>query len=197
VGVTLTSKQVKDYLAVARQGAAHVSDDDEVIGEAANNAIVQLGKSWDHISNDDKARRRWVRVVAANHAKRVGAKLHREVPVGEAGSKPPPLYDERENGRIADLIAAKRGPKRHISSLVAAQVDFEKRWALLNGEDRALLHMKYVLDMSSKDIAKHRGRHESPGTIDNKLTKAKKAARFVFDDQLEELSGVESERVEE
>lgn len=47
--------------------------------------------------------------------------------------------------------------------------------------------MKYVLGMTSKEIAQHRGRHEAPGTIDNKLTKAKKAARLVFDDMLQEV----------
>lgn len=121
VGIRLTVEQVKNYLAVARQGVAKVSNDDEVIGEAAHHAVVQLGRYWDHIADDEQSRRRWVRVVAVNHAKRLGAKLHREIPVGEAGSKPPPLYDERDNGRIADLIQ-RQGAKRRMSSLIAVQV---------------------------------------------------------------------------
>lgn len=196
-GTKLTSNEVKSFLAVARRAAALVSDDDQVIGEAADHAVVQLGKYWDNISKDDRSRRIWVGIVAKNHAKRVGAKLHRELAVGRAGSKPPPLYDEKENERVTILIEEMHGPKTSLGSFVALKVDFERRWALLSGEDRVLLHLKYVVGLSTKEIAKQRGLNEAPGTIDNKLTKAKTVARLVFEDLLEELRGIQAETAEE
>ena len=180
----LSRKEQADYLGVARKAAAQVSRDDQVIGEAADVAATKLQEHWDHVSNGEKQRRAWVAVVARNEARRVGAKLHRELAMGRAGSLPPPMYDEQEDERVEFLIAEMRSPAgaASLGSFVAAKVDFDAAWALIAGEDRVLLHQKYVRGLTSKQIAEERG--ESPGTIDNKLTAAKKAARLVLEDLL-------------
>jgi hypothetical protein len=41
----------------------------------------------------------------------------------------------------------------------------------------------------NSEIAEARGRGESAGTIDNKLTEVKKVARLVLEDLLDELRG--------
>jgi DNA-directed RNA polymerase specialized sigma24 family protein len=187
--VELTRAQADHFLAVAKQAAARVSRDDQVVGEAADHAVVQLGNYWEGIAASDPQRRRWVEVVAANHARRLGAKLHRELPMGRAGSIPPPMYDDHEDEHVARLIAEMELGGGSLGSAVAIKVDFEDRWALLGGEDRSLLHAKYVEGLTSKEIAEARGRGESPGTIDNKLTRAKKIARLVMEDLLDELRG--------
>jgi DNA-directed RNA polymerase specialized sigma24 family protein len=177
----LSRKEQADYLGVARKAAAQVSRDDRVIGEAADVAVTKLQEHWDHVSTGEKQRRAWVAVVARNEARRVGAKLHRELAMGRAGSLPPPMYDEKEDERVEFLIAEMRSPgAMSLGSFVAAKVDFDAAWALIAGEDRVLLHQKYVRGLTSKQIAEERG--ESPGTIDNKLTAAKKAARLVLED---------------
>ena len=53
---------------------------------------------------------------------------------------------------------------------------------------QSLLDAKYVEGLSTKEIAKNRG--EAPGTIDNKLTAAKKVARFALEDLFDELRGL-------
>lgn len=67
---------------------------------------------------------------------------------------------------------------------------------LLGGEARSLLHAKYVEGLSTKAIAAERGKDESPGTIDNKLTAAKRAARLVLQDLFDALRGFEDDSSE-
>jgi hypothetical protein len=109
--------------------------------------------------------------------------------MGRAGSIPPPMYDDHQDEHVAHLIAEMELGGGSLGSAVAIKVDFEDRWALLSGEDRFLLHAKYVDQLTSKKIAEERGRGEVPGTIDNKLTRAKKVARLVMEDLLDELRG--------
>ena len=106
----LSRKEQADYLDVARKAAAQVSRDDQVIGEAADVAVTKLQEHWDHVSTGEKQRRAWVAVVARNEARRVGAKLHRELAMGRAGSLPPPMHDEQEDERVEFLIAEMRSP---------------------------------------------------------------------------------------
>ncbi len=176
----LSRDQQQIYLDVARKAAAKVSRDDEVIREAADVAVTQLQRNWDHVSTIEKQRRAWVATVACNHGRRVGAKLHRDLAMGRAGSEPPPMYDEQQDERVEFLITEMRsGTELSLGSFVAAKVDFDRAWATIAAEDRALLHSKYAEGLTSKEIAEERG--ISPGTVDNKLTAAKRAALLVFD----------------
>jgi DNA-directed RNA polymerase specialized sigma24 family protein len=177
------------FEAVAKRAAARASRDAQVVGEAADHAVVQLERYWERIATGDKKRRRWVEVVAVNHARRLGAKLHRDLPMGRGGSEPPPMYDEQEDEHVARMIGEMHLGGGSLGSFVATKVEFERRWVLLSGEHRSLLHAKYVEQMRSKEIAAARGRGESAGTIDNKLTEAKKMARLVLEDLLDELRG--------
>ena len=190
----MTPGQQKKYLADARKAAGRVSKDQQVIGEAADQAVLQLEKNLHRVSTGTPERRRYVEVVAVNWAKRAGAKLHKDLPMGAAGSYPPPMHDEEANDRVAHLITEMRRAGGSLGSFVAIRVDFADRWALISGEDRYLLHAKYVEGQSSKDIAAARG--ERPGTIDNKLTAAKKSARLIFEDLFDVLHGLEDEKEE-
>jgi hypothetical protein len=162
--VELKREQADHFLAVGKQAAARVSQDDQVVGEAADHAVVQLANHWEGIATGDRQRRRWVEVVAANQPRKLGAKLHRELAMGRAGSMPPPMYDDREDEHVLRLISEME-LGGSLGSAVAIKVDFENRWALLSGEDRALLHAKYVEGLTSKQIAEERGKGESPGTM--------------------------------
>lgn len=187
MAVELTGEQCERFLVVARQAAAKVSRDDQVVEEAAGQAVVQLAGYWDEVSTGEREREQWVKVVAANHAKKIGARLHRDLPMGRAGSEPPPMYDDAADARVEFLIGEMHLGAPSLGSAVAAKVDFDRRWALLSGEVRSLLHGKYVEQLTSKEIARERGRGESSGAIDHKLTAAKKVARLVFDDLLDDM----------
>jgi DNA-directed RNA polymerase specialized sigma24 family protein len=178
----------KELHAVAKKAAASVSDDPDVIEGAANYAVAQFKRYKESISVDERARKRWVQVVATNHARRVGKQLHREIPVDVQGSEHRPTDDPNQDERVRKLIEEMRsGDRARLSSAVAIKVDFEKRWALLGGEARALLHAKYVEGYSTKEIARFRGL--APGTVDNKLSAAKANARELFDGLIEQLHG--------
>jgi len=185
----LTSAQIQHFLSIARKSASNESSDPEVIEEAANHAVSQLELSLDVVSTGNSERDGWVKVVARNHARKTGAKLHRELPMGRAGSRPPRMSDEAADERVALLIGELHVGAGSLGSLVADQIDFEMRWSLLSSETRALLHAKHVEGMSSKEMARDRGRGESAGTIDNKLSAARKAARIVFEDLLDQMQG--------
>lgn len=177
----LSPDQQTEYLGVARKAAAQVSRDKEVITEAADVAVTELAANWDHVSNAEQQRRAWVNVVARNHARRLGKKLARDRQLVNAGNQPHAAADPKTFQMVGLLITEMRsGAQARFSSLAADRFDFERAWALISGEDRALLHAKYVEGLSSKQIAKERG--ATPGTIDNKLTAAKKAAALVFED---------------
>lgn len=182
MAVTLTAEQHNDFYEVARRAAGAQSRDDQAVGEAAGHAVVQLAEHWDGIDDRDSARRAWVRTVAVNHARRVGRKLHRELAMGRQGSVPPPMYDEVDDERVEQLIAAIHHGQESLGATVAMRVDLEGCLVLLSADARSLLDAKYVYGFSSKEIAERRGRGESPGTIDNKLTAAKKVARELIED---------------
>ena len=184
-----TPELQRHYIEVAKRAAARASRDEQVIGEAANHAAVQLERYWDQVSTGDRERKRWVEVAATNHARRVGAKLHRELAMGRAGSEPPPMQDEQADEHVAQLIAGIHLDGGSVGSVVATRVAFEERWALLSGGARSLLHAKYVEQMTLKEIAQERGRGESTGAIDHKLSAARKTARVVFDDLFDEMRG--------
>jgi len=185
----LTPAEMQHYLSIARKAASSNSRDPQVIEESADHAVAQLELSLDVVSTNDRKREAWVRTAAMNHAILVGAKLHRELPMGRAGSRPPRMENDAADERVALLISELHVGEGSLGSLVANQIDFEKRWSLLSSDARALLNAKHVEGMSSKEIAQARGRGESPGTIDNKLSAARKAARILFEDLLDQTQG--------
>ena len=185
MSVELTRKQQEEYLSLARNAAARQSRDDQVVGESANFALMQLQDLWDNIEPSDASRRAWVRTVARNEAMRLGEKLHREKAMGRAGSLPPPMGDEQADERVALLISEMHVVGLSLGSLVATKVDFERAWALIADDTRSLLNDKYVEGLSTKEIAEKRG--EKPGTVDNKLTAAKKVARLVLEGLIGDL----------
>ena len=179
----LSDVELQEFRVVAERAAAKVSRDREVIGEAANFAVAQLADRLEHVSSETPSRKKWVATVARNHAYRIGEKLHRDLAMGRAGSLPPPMSDEREAERVEFLIGEMRsGGGMSLGSFVADKVDFENAWALISEQDRLLLDLKYAEGLSSKEIAEKLGK--KPGTIDNQLTAAKKAAVLLFADML-------------
>ncbi len=193
----LTPELQRHYLEVDKRAATRASRDEQVIGEAATQAVVQLERYWDQVSTGEREWRKWVQVVATRHARKVGAKLHRELAMGRGGSEPPPMHDEQADGHVARLIADIRVGGGSLGSLVATEVAFKERWALLSGETRSLLHARYVEQLTLKEIAEERGRGESTGAIDHKLSVARKTARPVFDDLLDELRGEYDDKLED
>ena len=185
----MTPEVQKRYLAVAKQAAGEASKDEQVVGEAANHAVVQLDRYWHQVSTGDPERKKWVKVVATHYARKLGAKLHKELAMGFGGSEPPPMYDEQADKHVARLIADIHLGAGSLASLVATRVAFDERWALLSGETRSLLHAKYVDQMTLKEIAQERGRGESTGAIDHKLAAGRKVAQLLFEDLLDELRG--------
>lgn len=176
----LSEAELREFAVVAEQSARKVSRDPEVVREAADFAVAELVDRLDHVSADTGSRRSWVATVARNHARRIGKKLHRDLAMGRAGSLPPPMHDELEDERVELLIGEMRSGAGVISlgSLVAAKVDFDRAWALISDQDQRLLDLKYSQGLSSKEIAELLGK--KPGTIDNQLTAAKKAAVLLF-----------------
>jgi RNA polymerase sigma factor (sigma-70 family) len=183
VPAELSDDELKDFHAGAERAAAKVSRDREVVGEAADFAVAELVNRLGNVSSETPARKAWVAVVARNHALRVGKKLHRDLAMGRAGSLPPPMPDEQEAERVELLIGEMRsGGGPSLGSFVADKVDFENAWALISEQDRLLLDLKYAEGLTSKEIAEKLGK--KPGTIDNQLTAAKKAAVLLFADML-------------
>ena len=191
MSVELTRKQQEEFLAVAEKAAARASNDRQVSRESAGFALMQLEENWDSIKPNDASRRAWIKTVARNRARRLGEKADREMPMGRAGSRPPPMYDEQADERVALLISEMHSAMGSLGSLVAIKVDFERSWALIAEDAQSLLHAKYVEGLSTKEIAKNRG--EAPGTVDNKLTAAKRVARFALEDLFDELRGLHDE----
>jgi DNA-directed RNA polymerase specialized sigma24 family protein len=179
--IELPNEQRQRYLAAGRRGARRASRDPEVIGDAANFALEQLLRHWDSVGDDDRVRSAWIATVALRRARRVGAKLHRELPMGRAGSRPPRTVDAGADVDVGRLITETHGAAS-LGSAAAARVDVEARFAQLSGEARQLLVAKYVLGLTSRQIAADRSRGETEGTINNKLTAAKREARALFAD---------------
>lgn len=179
----LSEAELREFAVVAEQSARKVSRDPEVVQEAADVAVAELVDKLDHVSTGTAERKAWVATVARNHARRVGKKLHRDLAMGRAGSLPPPMHDELEDDRVELLIGEMRsGDMGSLGSLVATKVDFDRAWALISALDQRLLDLKYTQGLTSKEIAERLGK--TPGTIDNQLTAAKKAAVLLFADLL-------------
>ena len=179
----LSEAELREFAVVAEQSARKVSRDPEVVQEAADVAVAELVDKLDHVSTGTAERKSWVATVARNHARRVGKKLHRDLAMGRAGSLPPPMHDELEDDRVELLIGEMRsGDMGSLGSLVATKVDFDRAWALISALDQRLLDLKYTQGLTSKEIAERLGK--TPGTIDNQLTAAKKAAVLLFADLL-------------
>ena len=189
MSVRLSREQHEAFLQVARRAAARASGDDQVVEEAAGHAVVELERYWDQIKPTDAKRRTWVAVVATNRARRVGGKLHRDLPMGAQGSLPPPMNDPVLDARVKMLITEMHTGGGSLGSAVALKVDFEARWGLLSEEAASLLHAKYIDGLRSKEIAKRRGLDETGAQIDHKLAAARQTARPLFEDLLAELRG--------
>lgn len=189
----MTPEVQKHFFEVAKKAAARASRDEQVIGEAANHAVVQLDRYWDQVSTGERERKKWVEVVATFHARKIGAKLHREPAMGRAGSEPPPMFDEVADRHVARLISDMHLGGGSLGSFVATKVAFDAGWALLSGETRSLLHAKHVEGMTLKQIAEERRRGESTSVIDHKLRAAATAAQLVFADLMDEIRGQYSE----
>ena len=179
----LSEAELREFAVVAEQSARKVSRDPEVVGEAADVAVAALVDKLDHVSTVTAERKAWVATVARNHARRLGKKLHRDLAMGRAGSLPPRMQDEQADERVELLIGEMRsGGVGSLGSLVATKVDFDRAWAMISDQDQLLLDLKYAQGMTSKEIAERLGK--KPGTIDNQLTAAKKAAVLLFADLL-------------
>ena len=179
----LSEVELREFAVVAEQSARKVSRDPEVVRDAADVAVAELVDKLDHVSTGTVERKAWIATVARNHARRVGKKLHRDLAMGRAGSLPPPMHDELEDERVELLIGEMRSDGVvSLGSLVAAKVDFDRAWSLISDQDQRLLDLKYTQGMSSKEIAELLGK--KPGTVDNQLTAAKKAAILLFADLL-------------
>lgn len=134
-------------------------------------------------------RTKWVEVVAANHARRAGAKLHRDLAMDRAGSEPPPMHEPQADLQVQRLIDEMHLGGGSLGSLVTTKVVFDERWALLSGEARSLLHAKHVEGLTLKEIAQQRGRGKSTSQIDHKLRTVRETAAVVFADLLDKLRG--------
>lgn len=182
------AKEIERLLGIARRGAMKASADPQVVEEAASHAVTQFRRYEGSISADHTSREAWIKLVAANHARRVGRKLHRDLAMGAAGSAPPPMSNTRAEEHVGKLIKEmRRGGGIGLSSAVAIRVDFQKRWSLLGGEARSLLHAKYVEGFPTKVIARQMGL--APATVDNKLTAAKATARILLADLMDQMLG--------
>jgi hypothetical protein len=124
--------------------------------------------------------------VARHYASRQGEKEGRE-PAFAMGSTPPPMYDELLDRHVERLISDMHRGGMSLGSLVANRVVIDEWWELLSDEARHLLEAKYVEGWSAKGIADRL--KVTPGTVDNKLWKARLAAREVLLDDIDDLRG--------
>lgn len=189
---TIDDAELARYLAIAKQGARKASKDPHVVEGAANHAIEMLIKAGDDVSDEPRARERWLRTVALNQARRWGRRDARDVPFGRQGSLIPKGGDEVSDKFVARVIEEMRlGDGQSLGSFVANKVMFEEAWSTLSDAARSLLHDKYANGMSSKEMATERG--VTAGTIDNQLSRAKEAAKPLLQEIYDELRGAADE----
>lgn len=183
-GLELSQEEHDRYRPIAEKSARKASRDPEVVAEAASHALVQYARYRDRgrLPETEQGREGWVRKVARNHAFKVGEALHRDLAMGRHGSAPPRLSNPVEAARVPALLAQAQIIPVRFSSQVAAEQDFRRRWSRLDPEVRALLVGKYVDGLSAQEIAARRGRGESEGAINNRVMRARRAARAAFAD---------------
>lgn len=169
--------QMTHFLSVGQRAARARTRDRHLIEEAAHQGVMALIEYVDSVDPDKHDA--YVGRVAANHAKRHGERLGREEAFGRGGSEPPKRHDEQADAAVVKLIEAMSDPAGpSLPSLQAIQDAFRQRWMLLDEPTRSLLIAKYVHGHPTKKIAAELGL--APGSVDNRLTKAKAAARAVL-----------------
>lgn len=203
----LTDAEIRHFIDVGRRAARGVSADPDIYEGAANFAAAELHRLLDTVSTGKREREAWVRVVAVNDARRSGKKAHRDIPFGRAGSerpqaqaphnakeptpggsaeRPPDVGElEKLDDRVRDLIAAINAQPSSLSTKVANAAAFRSRWSLLSGEVRNLLYMRYVEDLTAKQIAE--ALKEKEDTINKRVQRAKEAARPLLGDLVDEI----------
>lgn len=184
-----TNKPEVDRLReIARQGARKAAQDAHLADEASNFALDQLQRFNEDVSDDPAQRAAWLRTVARNYAYKRGAKYAREKPMGRQGSEPPVVGDEQIDQFVAGLILEMHegiGPS--LGTEVAFKVDFYNALALLSEATQALFIERYVESIPIEEMAESRGIKRA--SLDNQLTKARLAARTVFQDLYDDVYG--------
>lgn len=171
----LSDEELVHFRKIALKAAEKISSDDQVFEGAANHALMELIEHLDDI--DPEKRAAWVRVVAANDARRTGAKLHRDVPFGRQGTFPPPrrdadgdlVPDKHYAGLVNDLQLGMSSP----SAPAVLRIVVQRALQSLSPEARFLIEARYGAGRSSKDIAAELGK--DPGAIDVAIHRARKA----------------------
>jgi RNA polymerase sigma factor (sigma-70 family) len=171
----LSDDELMHFRKTALKAAQKISRDDQVFEGAANHAVMELIEHLDDIDPDKRAA--WVRKVAANDARRTGAKLHRDVPFGRQGTFPPPRRDDDGDlvpdkhyvGLVQELHLGMSSP----SAQAVLSIVIEQALRSLSPEARFLIEARYGAGRSSKDIAAELGK--DPGTVDVAIHRARKA----------------------
>lgn len=174
----LSEEELVLYRKIALLAAKRASDDRQVYEGAANHALMALIQNLQDI--EPEKRRAWIRVVAANDARRTGKKMHREEPFGRHGSLPPPervteadLMPDGPWQRYAGLASdLELGMSSH-SSPVVLRIIVERALERLSPEERFLIEARYGAGRSTKDIAAELGKQ--PGAVDVAIHRARKA----------------------
>ena len=178
----LSDEELVHFRKIALKAAKTISSDDQVFEGAANHAVMELIEGLDDIDPDK--RDGWVRKVAANDARRIGKKLHRDVPFGRQGTFPPPPQDadgdfgpDKHYARLAqELHLGMSSP----SAPIVLRIVIEQALRRLSPEARFLIEARYVAGRSTKDIAAELGKE--PGAIDVALHRARKALALLLAD---------------
>jgi RNA polymerase sigma factor (sigma-70 family) len=181
----LSEAELKRLRDIALGAAKRVSVDDQVYEGAANHALMQLIEHLDEI--DPERREAWVRKVAANDARRTGARLHRDAPFGRQGTFPPPervteaeLVPDGPRG-YAGLAAELQLGMSSPSSPAVLRIVVQQALESLSPEARFLIRARYGAGRSTKDIAAGLGKE--PGAVDVAIHRARKAlAPLLVDD---------------
>jgi RNA polymerase sigma factor (sigma-70 family) len=182
----LSEAELKHFRKIAVDAARKVSRDDQVFQGAANHAVMELIEHLDDIDPDKRAG--WVRRVAANDARRTGAKLHRDVPFGRQGSFPPPervtdddLVPDGSEKRYTGLAAELQLRMSSPSSPAVLRILVQEALQSLSPEAQFLIRSRYGAGRSTKDIAAELGKE--PGAVDVAIHRARKAlAPLLVDD---------------
>lgn len=138
------------------------------------------------------------RTTVKRDAARLADRAARVIPPGRRGSalslrhaenrpRPALLLPHGPEERLRrQVIRAFEGSTPSPSSRIAVRLAFQRRWMRLPSETRDLLHAKYILGLTAKEIATGRGRGESESSIENKLATARRKAQEVFEDRGEQ-----------
>ena len=178
--------ELEHFRKIAVEAARKVSADDQVYEGAANHALMALIRHVDDIDPDRRAA--WVRKVAANDARRTGAKLHRDVPFGRQGTSPPPervtedeLVPDGSEKRYVGLATELQLGMSSPSSPAVLRILVQEALKSLSPEAQFLIQARYGTGRSTKDIAAELGKE--PGAVDVAIHRARKAlAPLLVDD---------------